>query len=90
MNGAELFASELKQRGVASVAILCGHGLDPFSAACLEAGLRLVDVRNEQSAGYMAEAVGRLTRQKQNDILQSWIAQLRENSTIIISDQFQI
>ena len=62
MNGAELFVDELKQRGVTSVAILCGHGLDPFSAACLDAGLRLVDVRNEQSAGYMAEAVGRLTR----------------------------
>ncbi|MDP6777828.1 MAG: thiamine pyrophosphate-binding protein [Candidatus Latescibacteria bacterium] len=62
MNGAELFVDELKQRGVTSVAVLCGHGLDPFSDACLEAGMRLVDVRNEQSAGYMAEAMGRLTR----------------------------
>ena len=40
---------------------LCGNGLDPLYAACKRQGLRLVDVRNEQAAGYMADAVGRLT-----------------------------
>jgi acetolactate synthase-1/2/3 large subunit len=40
---------------------LCGNGLDPLYAECKRQGLRLVDVRNEQAAGYMADAVGRLT-----------------------------
>ncbi len=34
--------------------------------------------------------IERLTRQKQNDIFQSWIARLRKNSRINISDQFRI
>jgi peptidyl-prolyl cis-trans isomerase D len=34
--------------------------------------------------------VERLTRQKQNDIFQSWITRLRENSRITISEQFRI
>lgn len=63
MNGAQLLAQELRSRGVTFIALLCGHGLDPFSNACLEAGIRLVDVRNEQAAGYIAECYGRLTRQ---------------------------
>lgn len=33
--------------------------------------------------------IKRLTRQKQNDLFQSWIARLRENSRIKISDQFR-
>ena len=33
--------------------------------------------------------IKRLTRQKQNDLFQSWIARLRENSHIKLSDQFQ-
>jgi hypothetical protein len=33
--------------------------------------------------------IKRLTRQKQNDLFQSWIARLRENSNIKLSDQFQ-
>jgi len=36
--------------------------MDPFYVACKRHGLRLVDVRNEQAAGYMADVVGRLTR----------------------------
>ena len=63
MNGAELFVNELQQRGVPFISTLCGHGLDPLYAACQNAGLRLIDVRNEQAAGYMAEVTGRLTRQ---------------------------
>ena len=63
MNGADLFVQELKERGVGFVATLCGHGLDSLYKACLDGGMRLVDVRNEQAAGYMAEVTGRLTRQ---------------------------
>ncbi len=62
MNGADLLVAELQQKGVAFVATLCGHGLDDLDDACDRAGMRLVDVRNEQAAGYIAEAVGRLSR----------------------------
>ena len=62
MIGAEVFARELRRRGVRFVATLCGHGLDPLEAALEQAGVRLVDVRNEQSAGYIADATGRLSR----------------------------
>ena len=63
MNGADLFVRELQKRGVGFIATLCGHGLDSLYKACLDAGMRLVDVRNEQAAGYMAEVTGRLTRE---------------------------
>ena len=62
MTAVEWFVRDLQKRGVEWVATLCGHGLDPFDQACRKHGLRLVDVRNEQSAGYMAEAHGRLTK----------------------------
>ncbi len=61
MTGAGLFVHELQQRGVTWAATLCGHGLDPLYAACRDAGLRLVDSRNEQAASYMGDACGRLT-----------------------------
>ena len=47
---------------MAYIATICGNGLDPLFKACQEAGLRLVDVRNEQAAGYIAEVTGRLSR----------------------------
>lgn len=63
MTGVELFVQTLQQWGVSFIATLCGHGLNPLDLACQNAGLRLVDVRNEQAAGYMADAYGRLTGQ---------------------------
>jgi acetolactate synthase-1/2/3 large subunit len=62
MTGADLLVRLLKAQDVPFVTTLCGNGLDPLFAACKRQGLRLVDVRNEQAAGYMADAVGRLTR----------------------------
>jgi acetolactate synthase I/II/III large subunit len=61
MTGADLLVRLLKAQDVPFVTTLCGNGLDPLYAACKRQGLRLVDVRNEQAAGYMADAVGRLT-----------------------------
>jgi hypothetical protein len=61
MTGADLLVRGLKGRGVPFIATLCGNGLDPLYLACKRQGLRLVDVRNEQAAGYMADTVGRLT-----------------------------
>jgi acetolactate synthase-1/2/3 large subunit len=62
MTGAELLVRELMDRGVSNIYTLCGNGLDPLLGAWHKAGLRVIDTRNEQSAGYMADAVGRLTR----------------------------
>ena len=62
MTAVELFVESLRKRGVAWIATLCGHGLDPFLHAAQQAAIRLVDVRNEQTAAYMADAWGKLTR----------------------------
>jgi len=62
MTAADLLVEELQARGVPFVATLNGHGLDPFYLACRRAGMRMIDVRNEQAASYIAEVTGRLTR----------------------------
>ncbi len=62
MTAADLFVEELQSRGVQFIATLNGHGLDPFYLACRRAGMRMIDVRNEQAAGYMADVAGRLGR----------------------------
>src|SRR5579872_4607708 len=63
MTAAEVLIRELQERGVQWMATLCGHGLDPLFQAARSAGMRLVDTRNEQTASYIAESAGRLTRQ---------------------------
>ena len=62
MTGADLLVRELQARGVPFVSVLCGNGLSPFLRAAAQAGLRLVDTRNEQAASYIADAYARLTR----------------------------
>ena len=62
MNGAQLVVRSLKQRGVEAVFVLCGNGLDPFLDACLDFGMDVIDVRNEQAAAYMADTWGRMTK----------------------------
>lgn len=62
MTAVEIFIAALRERGVDWIATLCGHGLDPLYHAANQAGMRLVDTRNEQTAGYIADAYGRLTR----------------------------
>src|SRR5450631_1055237 len=62
MNAAELLIQGLRERRIEWMATLCGHGLDPLFQAARNAGMRLVDTRNEQTASYIAESAGRLTR----------------------------
>ena len=62
MKAVEWFVKGLQDRGVDWISTLCGHGLDPLDFAAEQAGLRLIDTRNEQAAAYMAEVHGRLTR----------------------------
>ena len=62
MTGADILIRELMDRGVENIFTLCGNGLDLILTAAQESGMRVIDTRNEQAAGYMADAVGRLTR----------------------------
>ncbi|RKX99398.1 hypothetical protein DRP77_13390, partial [Candidatus Poribacteria bacterium] len=62
MTGAGWLVKTLKERGVEYVFTLCGNGLNPFYEACLDYGLKVIDVRNEQAAAYMADVWGRMTR----------------------------
>ncbi len=62
MTAVDYFVRELQRRGVTSMATLCGHGLDPLFHAARRAGIRLIDTRNEQTAGYVAFFQGRLSR----------------------------
>ena len=62
MTACEWLVEGLRARGVEWIATLCGHGLDPLYHAAKKGGLRLIDTRNEQTAAYIAEVCGRLTR----------------------------
>lgn len=61
MNGAQWLVRTLRTRGVECVFVLCGNGLNPFLDACLDYQMRVIDVRNEQAAAYMADTWGRMT-----------------------------
>lgn len=62
MNGAQWVVRTLRDRGVEYVFALCGNGLNAFLDACIDFDIKVIDVRNEQSAAYMADAWGRMTR----------------------------
>ena len=62
MNGAHWLVNTLKQRGVEHVFALCGNGLKPFLDACVDLNMPVIDTRNEQSAAYMADTWGRMTK----------------------------
>lgn len=83
MTAAEWFIQGLQQRGVRWLATLCGHGLDPLYQAARRAGLRLVDVRNEQTAGYMAGSAGRLTRRPSVVAVSSGVAHANALSGVV-------
>ena len=61
MNGAQWVVRTLKERGVEQIFVLCGNGLNPFLDACIDLKMRVIDVRNEQAASYMADTWGRMT-----------------------------
>lgn len=61
MNGAEFIARTLKNIGVNFVSTLCGNGLHLLYPELVKAGIRLIDVRHEQAAAYIADTYARLT-----------------------------
>jgi len=63
LEGGELVVRVLKEEGVKYLFTLCGGSILPIYNACLDYGIKVIGVRNEQTASYMADAWGRLTRQ---------------------------
>jgi acetolactate synthase-like protein len=61
MHGGELIASVLERHGVRHLFTLCGGHISPILAGAKARGLRVVDVRDEASAVFAADAVARLT-----------------------------
>jgi len=62
VNGGDVLARCLLDRGVEYVFTLSGNGIDPFFESCRKAGLGLIDFRNEQAASFAADAAARLEK----------------------------
>lgn len=61
MHGGQIIAQGLKARGVEFLFTLCGGHISPILVAANEAGIRVIDVRQEPTAVFAADAVSRLT-----------------------------
>ena len=61
MNGGELVAEVLYRNGVRFLFTLCGGHISPILVACKRRGIRIVDVRDEATAAFAADAMARLT-----------------------------
>lgn len=61
MNGGRLIAQVLKKQGVPFIFTLCGGHISPILVGAKEEGIRVVDVRQEPTAVFAADAVSRLT-----------------------------
>jgi acetolactate synthase-1/2/3 large subunit len=61
VSGGELVAEFLVRQGVPVVFGLCGGHISPIFVAAKQRGIRVVDVRDEASAVFAADAVARLT-----------------------------
>lgn len=61
MNGGERIAQVLKQQGVEFIFTLCGGHISPILVGAKNAGIRVIDVRQEPTAVFAADAISRLT-----------------------------
>src|SRR5438067_11006228 len=62
VHGGQSAAGALKDAGVDVVFTLSGGHIFPLYDGCVAAGIRLVDTRHEQTAGFAAEAWAKVTR----------------------------
>ncbi len=60
-NGGDLIAGVLARHGVRHLFTLCGGHISPILSGAKARGIRVVDVRDEASAVFAADAVARLT-----------------------------
>ena len=61
ITGGHLVARALKAEGIEAVFTLCGGHIIDIYDGCVDAGIRLIDVRHEQAAAHAADAWTRLT-----------------------------
>lgn len=61
MNGGERIADVLHQQGVRALFTLCGGHISPILVGAKQRGIRVVDMRDEKSAVFAADATARLT-----------------------------
>src|ERR1700693_528134 len=62
-NTGELVALALKRAGVSHLFTLNGGHIWPILTGATEQGIRIIDVRHEQSAAFAAEGWAKVTRQ---------------------------
>jgi thiamine pyrophosphate-dependent acetolactate synthase large subunit-like protein len=62
VHGGNLAASALKDAGVEVVFTLSGGHIFPLYDGCVAAGIKIVDTRHEQTAGFAAEGWAKVTR----------------------------
>ena len=61
ISGGHLVAKALKQEGVDTIFTLCGGHIIDIYDGCLDEGIRIVDVRHEQTAAHAADGYARQT-----------------------------
>lgn len=61
IQGGHLVAQALKAEGVSHLFTLCGGHIQAIYDGCLTEGIRVIDVRHEQSAGHAADGWARAT-----------------------------
>ena len=61
MHGGQIIARSLKAQGVEFIFTLCGGHISPILVGARQAGIRVIDVRQEPTAVFAADAVSRLT-----------------------------
>ena len=61
MHGGQIIARGLKAQGVKFLFTLCGGHISPILVGAREAGIRVIDVRQEPTAVFAADAASRLT-----------------------------
>jgi len=61
IHGGQIIARALKNEGVDTLFTLTGGHIVPILDGCLQEGIRIVDIRHEQTAAHAAEAYTRLT-----------------------------
>ncbi len=59
--GGDLVADVLEKQGVATLFTLCGGHISPILVSAKRRGIRVVDVRDEATAAFAADATSRLT-----------------------------
>jgi acetolactate synthase I/II/III large subunit len=61
IHGGQIIAKALRNEGVDAIFTLTGGHIVPILDGCVQEGIRVVDVRHEQTAAHAAEAYTRLT-----------------------------